>query len=159
MNKESERAFNDRDLAALASRWLTAELAKEAGLYRVSSADGAALVGRPVLGRDEGADVVIEVPVQLRQGAEAEVEDCVDLPREDPRVDAVLPRAVAGAVVRERRVAGQTVQVVTVEAREHDRRAHSVEAVAMCGDDDAGHAVALAWVREDPPRQIGRAHV
>ena len=47
---------------------------------------------RAVAGRDERAHVMIEVPVELRQRAEAEVEDGVHVAREDLRIDPVLAR-------------------------------------------------------------------
>ena len=47
-------ALTDRDIAALASRWITSELAECARLYRVNSVDGAQLVGRNGAGNYSG---------------------------------------------------------------------------------------------------------
>ena len=97
---------------------------------------GGALVERAVLGRDERADVVIEVPGELGQGREAEIEDRVDVADQDRRIDPVLAGAVARAVVAER---GAVVgRHVTVQPREHHGRAEAIETVTVRGDDDVG---------------------
>ena len=55
-----------RDNAALTSRWITPKLAKHAGLFRVSSADGAQLVGRNGSGNYSGLAIPNTLPGQAQ---------------------------------------------------------------------------------------------
>ena len=51
------------DHAALEARWLTPELAERAGLYRVTSTDGAQLMGRNGSGDYNGIGSTMPTPI------------------------------------------------------------------------------------------------
>ena len=71
-------SLNDGDLQALGARWIPPELAEAAGIYRVESADGAAIIGRKGSGDYAGLAIPYTWPGagtrarshQLRSGQE-----------------------------------------------------------------------------------------
>jgi putative DNA primase/helicase len=71
--------LTERDFESLAARWITPELAECAGLYRVTSAEGAQLVGRNGAGDYSGIAIPNVLPGQMRAREYRLRRDCPEL--------------------------------------------------------------------------------